>query len=117
MMNLKEFVSGVLTQIIEGVQEAQAGRTPESGQVNPGLSTTQGILQARGHMVSRRGELVQDVEFDVALTTNEGTQTKGGIGVFVGAVGLGSQGQSDQSHSSVSRVKFSVPLTLPVTND
>ena len=53
------------------------------------------------------------IEFDVAVTTTEGTETKGGIGVFVVAVGLGSQGKSDATNSSSSRIKFSVPIFLP----
>jgi hypothetical protein len=55
----------------------------------------------------------QIVEFDVALTAMEGTGTKGGIGVVAGMFALGSTGQSKEESSSVSRVKFSVPLSLP----
>jgi hypothetical protein len=116
-MDLKEFVSTVLTQIVEGVREAQSGRSAESGLINPRLSASQGVLQDKGHLVSRHGQLLHNVEFDVALVVNEGTQTKGGIGIFVGAVGLGSQGQSEKSNSTVSRVRFLVPLTLPSSND
>lgn len=53
------------------------------------------------------------VEFDIALSEAKGTDTKGGIGVFLGAVGLGSQGASHGESSSNSRVKFSVPIVLP----
>ena len=58
---------------------------------------------------------IETIEFDVAVTVTEGTQTKGGIGVFMGAVGLGSQGQSSNQNASVTRIKFSVPLVLPIT--
>jgi hypothetical protein len=53
------------------------------------------------------------VEFDVAVTTTENTGTKGGIGVFVGAVGFGSQGHSDAGKTQLSRLKLSVPTLLP----
>ncbi len=56
---------------------------------------------------------IQLVDFDVALTVKEGTETKGGIGIFVGAFGVGSQGQSSAENASLSRVKFVVPITLP----
>lgn len=114
-MDLKEFVSSVLTQIVDGVREAQSSQSVESGLINPNLFASQGALHEKGHLVSRHGQLVQNVEFDVALTVNEGTQTKGGIGVCAGLI-IGSQGQSDKSASSVSRVKFSVPLSLPNSN-
>jgi hypothetical protein len=54
-----------------------------------------------------------DLEFDVAVTAQEGTATKGGIGVFAGAIGLGSQGQSTAANQTVSRIKFAVPVLLP----
>lgn len=53
------------------------------------------------------------VEFDVALTVTEGTGTKGGIGVFVGAINLGSAGESKNENVSISHVRFRVPLQLP----
>ena len=58
---------------------------------------------------------MRNVHFDVAVSTSEGTETKGGIGVVVGPVGsVGSQDQSDVASSSMSRIRFSVPVKLPV---
>ena len=57
---------------------------------------------------------VQKVEFDVAVTASTGTATKGGIGIMVGAIGLGSQGKSEAQDSSISRIKFLVPMVLPM---
>jgi hypothetical protein len=37
------------------------------------------------------------------------------VGIFVGPVVLGSQGRSDAGRSSISRIKFSVPILLPTT--
>jgi small neutral amino acid transporter SnatA (MarC family) len=53
----------------------------------------------------------------VAVTATDGTKTKGGIGVFVGAVGLGSQGQSEELKQSMSKIKFTVPLALPISQE
>ena len=53
------------------------------------------------------------VSFDVALTATKETGTKGGIGVVAGIVSLGSAGQSSNENTSVSRVKFDVPVSLP----
>jgi hypothetical protein len=47
------------------------------------------------------GAIAKEIEFDVAVTVIEGTQTKGGIGVFVGPIGIGSQGQSNVSNQSI----------------
>jgi len=58
-------------------------------------------------------QAVQRIDFDVAVTATEGTETKGGVGIMVGAIGLGSQGKSDASNASQSRIKFVVPMVLP----
>jgi hypothetical protein len=57
------------------------------------------------------------VSFDVALMAMEGTATKRGIGPVVGMVTLESTGQSKEESSSVSHVKFSVPVSLPEYSD
>jgi len=111
-MDLREFVSETLVQIVEGVNDAQA-RTKEHGaRVNPSLSTS-AELAVKHSILIASGQAAQLVQFDVALTAKEGTGTKGGIGVVAGIFTLGSTGQSQAETSSLSRVKFSVPLVLP----
>lgn len=58
------------------------------------------------------GDLINMVSFDVAVTATDGTGTKGGIGIVIGAVALGSQGQSENRNEAVSRVQFKVPFAL-----
>jgi len=111
-MNLEEFVSQTLVQIVSGVRAAQAEAKAHGAEVNPHLTGAAEQLGKHG-FIWASGGAAQIVQFDVALTVAEGTGTKGGIGVFAGAVSLGSSGQSKLESSSVSRVKFSVPLTLP----
>lgn len=106
-MELREFVAETLKQIVEGVKDAQAAVKTKGGQINPRLSSGSQKLRTIS------SESVQMVEFDVALTIVEGKGTKGGIGVFVGPLGIGSQGQSSSENTSVSRIKFQVPITLP----
>jgi hypothetical protein len=112
VMDLKEFVAETLTQIIDGVKEAQRRTEAVEGtSVNPHLSAPPEL--ARYGILNAGGNVAQVIQFDVALTAMEGTGTKGGIGVVAGVFNLGSAGQSQTENSSVSRVKFSVPLALP----
>lgn len=111
-MDLKEFVTQTLTQIIEGVRDAQTRGKELTAEVNPHLDTSAEQAGKQGFL-NAGGQFVPIVQFDVALTVTEGTGTKGGIGVFAGAIFLGSSGQSQNESSSVSRVKFSVPVRLP----
>lgn len=99
-MELQDFIAETLKEIISGVRRAQESAIDLGAKINP-----------------RGGSIVEmrNVQFDVAVSTSEGAEKKGGIGVFVGPVGsVGSQDQSDLASSSMSRIKFSVPLKLPV---
>ena len=107
-MKLKDFVAETLKEIIDGVIEAQKHYSANGGVINSGDIEGPKVGTDR-----HTGVPLQSVEFDVAVTTTEGTETKGGIGVFVGPIGLGSQGKSDSANSSVSRIKFSIPVILP----
>jgi hypothetical protein len=110
-MDLKDFVSQTLTQIIQGVKAAQEAAKAHGAEINPSMSRSPAGAASKETM---SGKYSRDVEFDVALTVTEGTGTKGGIGIVAGPFALGSTGQSTTQNSSVTRVKFSVPLALPV---
>ena len=112
-MDLREFVSETLTQIVEGVKSAQSKAAESGATVNPAIRASAELAGKQDFLPTGAG-YAQSVQFDVALTVTEGTGTKGGIGVFAGAINLGSSGQSHDESSSVSRVKFSVLLALPL---
>lgn len=111
-MDLREFVTETLVQIVEGVRDAHAQARERGAQVNPHLSTSAELAVKHGILIAD-GQAAQLVQFGVALTAKEGTGTKGGIGVVAGVFNLGTTGQSQAETSSLSRVKFSVPLVLP----
>jgi hypothetical protein len=55
------------------------------------------------------------IEFDVAVTVTEGSESKKGGGITVWGVGANAEGKSATTNSSVSRIKFSVDVSLPRT--
>jgi hypothetical protein len=112
-MNLKQFVKEALIELVEGVTEAQSSVGHDAVNPMPRHDTKVNNLQSQGYTPAAGGGLIQQVEFDVALTTSKATETKGGIGLFVAGIGLGSQGQSDSANTSISRIKFKVPVRLP----
>ena len=107
-MKLETFIAETLKQIVAGVKSAQKDAEEHGAMINPPI---------RGEKLLRplnnSATIVQQVEFDVALTTSEGTTTSGGLGIFVGYVGIGARGESDAASASTSRIKFSVPVSLP----
>lgn len=111
-MELKQFVSLTLQQIIAGVADAQAAQGGEN--VNPKIWMAQrGDAAKMKILESNAGKWIHMVDFDVAVTAVDSTETKGGVGVVAGIFALGSQGQSNAENSMVSRIKFQVPLSLP----
>jgi len=107
-LELDEFVSQVLRQIVKGVKTAQDEVAGQGGKVNPAMDSGAGAWDRE------TGTPIQEVRFDVAVSAAEGTKTKGGVGVVIATFALGSHGQSEASHSALSRITFSVPLLLPV---
>ena len=90
-MELQEFIKHTLLEIFDGVYKAQ-DEIHESG---------------KGTVVHTVQNSMQDVEFDVAITTSE--TTDGGVKVNVMGTGLGVGGA--RTHEAVSRVKFKVPIS------
>ena len=97
-MDIKTFVSESLTQIIQGVEQAQKENQESAVNASFGSSYTK--------------EKESHVEFDIAVTLESGTESKGGIAVFAGAFNIGTQGKTNKSYVTVSRIKFSVPIAF-----
>ena len=108
-MNLQDFVKTALVEIVAGVAAAKVEMKQHGS--NAGSFPLYG--DTKGVRTDGENKQVQVVEFDVALADASSTGTKGGIGVFLGAVNLGSQGASHGEKTSTSRIKFSVPIVLP----
>jgi len=98
-MDIKTFVSESLNQIIQGIEEAQSKNIQSS--INPTFGRQ-----------PQTKEVEKEIEFDIAVTLEKGTESKGGIAVFGGAISVGGQGKTNQSDLSVSRIKFSVPVAF-----
>jgi len=112
-MQLKDFVEQTLTQIVEGVEAAQRKLEASTAQVNP-ASRGRRIVHGNGTRTEGPKRFpVKEVEFDVAVTTQAAQGEKIAAGVFVAALGLGARSDATSGSSQVSRVKFSVPLSLP----
>ena len=106
-MNLQEFIKTALVEIVAGVTEAREEISEHGATVGSDPVYGETLL------TDSQGRRVSSVDFDIALAEGSGTETSGGIGVFLGAVGIGTQAASHGEASSHSRIKFSVPIVLP----
>lgn len=114
-MELQTFIEESLKQIVAAVANAGKAAAEHGARLNPRQPEWkygEGI-----YFDKRTGTVLSNVEFDVAVTASDDTKTKGGIGVAIASVVLGSQGESAKSNQQVSRIKFSVPIVFPSTAD
>jgi hypothetical protein len=95
MMNLEDFVSEVLVQIVRGTQKAR-----------------EAVGTAGKIAVDTRSFKDGAVTFDVALVSTDETSAKGGIGV-VGVFNIGGQAATGATQTQTSRVQFQLHLDLP----
>jgi hypothetical protein len=106
-VNLEDFISEVLTQIINGVKKAQAHAKENGARINSNtfIRTSQGDIITGGD----RNGLIQEIDFDIAVTVSSQGGLQGGIGIPV----LGYVAKKEDENSTVSRIKFKLPVTLP----
>jgi hypothetical protein len=113
-MELKEFITKTLTEIIDGVSDAQKYAETKGAKVNPGkLALLKAGTSQPTFSDSRHENFVQIIDFDIAVVASDNTKDKAGIGVFAGAFGIGGQMQNEENNSNNSRIKFSIPIFLP----
>ena len=108
-MELQDFVSTSLLNIVNGIRAAQ-DKLGSSGQhVSPNITSHYNYIHQQGKLLSD-GKLVHFVEFDVAVTVSASSSSS--QGATIGVVSDGAR-ESAAASSGQSRIKFSVPMTLP----
>lgn len=112
-MNLDDFVSEALKQIIKGVVVAQEFGNTCNAKVNP--ITARFHSSTEGHaFCNETGVPLQHVEFDVAVTVSEEKSTSE-EGTVMGSISVSPANSSSMQNSSSSRIKFRVPVLLPTS--
>ena len=113
-MELKEFITESLKQIIDGVIDAQTYAKDKHATINPdGLK-----YDDQNNLIVNRNPasfdyVPQIIEFDVVVTVTESEKAKASLGVFTGVLGLGTQAQVESGNIAANRIKFSVPVVFP----
>jgi len=103
-MELREFISKTVEDIIGGVQDAQK-KVPE-GCVVPAIKQT---FEAVQHGVSE----FQAVEFEVTVRADERAGSEARLSVVAAVVGGGVKGESGKSGGHAATLRFRIPVRLP----
>jgi len=116
-MNLKNFITQSLVDIMTGLKDAQDQLKDSHSRICPTLS--QAITPAGQQAligVSTKGQAIALVEYDVAVEVS--TDGAGGeIRVAAGVISGGLQGKFKDTERRAARLKFSVPVAYPDVAD
>lgn len=113
-MDLKEFVSETITQICEGVKDAQDRCEKLGALVNPMLDVK--VCNNETYTHDGKDYPATGVKFNVGLTESTANGGKTGIGVFLGKVSLGRESSKDTTSQSVTSVEFTITIVPPYIN-
>lgn len=112
-MELKEFISRSLSDIVEGISDAQ-NALAKKADLNPKFY---GATQST--VTDEKGRKINIADFDIAVEVLNRSSTqeasKAGLGIlYVVSAGVSTDAKSatDGENRSVQRIKISVPYTL-----
>jgi hypothetical protein len=103
-MELKQFISQALQDIIGGVSDAQ--EKVKNGSIIPNVAKT---FQSVDYGISD----IQTVEFEVSVTADKKTGSEAKLSVVAAVIGGNIKGKLDQSSSNVSKLSFKIPIQFP----
>jgi hypothetical protein len=112
-MELKEFMKTTIVHIVEGINEANAALTNNTAYVVSSNIQTNESLKFTTDTYGKK-HYVTDLEFDVAINVQTSETKEGGVGIEVLTVlKARGKGSKENTSSSISRIKFSIPLAIP----
>lgn len=115
-MDIKEFLSESINEIVDGVVLAQKKASPKGAIVNPsGLNFES---EAFPMFNTNDNSATALIDFDLAITISEDKKSDSKLNVSAGFLGIGAKGHveggSSEKESNVHRLKFKIPVHLPV---
>jgi hypothetical protein len=118
-MDVKDFISESLKQIIAGIKTAQEDVSKDGGIVSPDISIRQGTAEANDWLITYQGNpqgrLVNNIDFDIAVTVTEQTDLQGGLGISVAGFKIGAGAKNIDGNTTLSRIKFKIPVVYPLS--
>ena len=108
-MELSEFVFRSLTQLIQGVVDAQKSAKETGAIINPRANEMTETPRLNSEGGAGNFEVGGVVEFDIALVTEDANEGEGKIAVW----GIGGSFGKSSKDTVTSHIKFCVRVVLP----
>jgi hypothetical protein len=116
-MQLEDFIAQTVQQLVRGLLKAHNNIWQLGGKVNPQLNEKElqkfPSITVQSYGGSKHESSTTLVDFDISIIAKDKTETRGGMGVFVGSFGVGASNKLTESSNQHSRVKFSIPVSIP----
>lgn len=110
-MDLKDFVQSSIIQIIQGIEGANEALKDSQAVISPRCYKNAAGCYSEAH---KGDALIDAFLFDVAIMVDSKTEAEGKGGIKVmGFIDAGGGASHEIKNSSVSHLKFSVPVLLP----
>ena len=110
-MDLKQFIHDVLVNVVEAIDDAGKAVADRGAMINPNGQRA----RDRHQRFTLQDIHLNQIEFDISVTVADKAGVDGKAGIRVMGLEVGGGGKQETSSSSVSRIKFSVPMLLPST--
>lgn len=105
-MELKDFIKATIRDISEAVTELNEEMNESGLLVNPMPETApEDTMYAPGNRI------IQQIDFNVSVTTSDRTEKGGGLKVYVANANLNSQ----TGHEATSTISFHIKVALPAS--
>ncbi|MFH6837758.1 hypothetical protein [Providencia sp. 2024EL-00732] len=114
-MKLDKYIEETIKQIITGINSAKEYGDKNNAKVNPASATYHNQNSSMIYCIDT-GVPIQQIEFDIVVTVNEGNNTTDAPVITVGSSAIsGKEQYSETANSSTNRIKFSIPILLPIS--
>ncbi len=116
-MKLGDFIAQTISEIINGVAQAQEYAKEKDAFVNP--PHVNWSENKKGFFISSEvyepddSPMVTPIDFDILLTIGDDDKIQGGVGIFAAALGVGVKGEVKEFSETVNRIKFQIITKLP----
>jgi hypothetical protein len=111
-MELKEFITQTLRDIVTGIKEAQESKDIGESVAPNSIGKIPFSPESGVFMTKNSSSVATVVRFDVAVTAESEKSGKGEGKVRVFGFGGGVEGQLRSKDTTLSRIQFSVPVVL-----
>jgi hypothetical protein len=111
VMELQEFITETLTQVIKGIKNSQEIAKKENAKISPSVHWAGNVTSFL--KTNQGGELVSVIKFNISLSAHRDKKEGTKAGIFVTFAGISANLDEAKGNSSLSNIQFEIPVVWP----